>query len=808
MRGKTAHFGILLFLLLASSLCILLEFPPHPAAETAPAAQFSAERAMIHEYHIARVPHPAGSLDHGRVRDSIVAELTRLGLEAQIQRTTGVTEKYLAAGSVENIVARLPGMSGRPDAVLLAAHYDSVAAGPGAADDGAGVAALLETLRALRASPPLLHDVIFLFTDSEEDGLLGASAFMAEHPWAADVRIAINFEARGNAGVSQLFETSPQNGLLVSALARSPHPAGSSFTYEVYRHMPNDTDLTVLKMSGIPAMNFAFIRNWAAYHTPLDSPDELNRGSLQQHGDTALSLARFFGNADLHKLKEPDAVYFTLPGMVFLHYPVSWTWPLSLVALALTAIAFARLFFLRSAAAGRLTLRRALQGLGVNFLALLGLPLTAFGFVKLVAWLHLHKLSDGDLIQNNFYLLSLAALCVALWTGLFFWRRRAWGPLPLNLGGALILLAAALALAKWLPGGSYAILWPLLVLQAMIDFTAPEPLPAAPSNASVEPPPDPPPAGPSDSLVPAIASAKEFLATLTPEKIATTAYAVILCLISLPALLLILPLFHGFYLALGLTPMGAPLLALLLALLLMALAPALEALLASLRLFLPLGALAAALLFFAGGALFTGYSEDHPKPSAMVYALDADSGKAVWAFAASRTDSWSRQYLGDSPVRAKLPGFFPPWYPPEQLQYEAPVLPLPQPEVGLLESTVAGDSRTLRLHVSAPPAARVLALSAGDAPIAESWVNGKKLGDPKAARFNPGGKWMLSYSNPPAEGIELKLVIDGPGPLKLSVVARTIGLPEIPGRTFLPRPPDSIPRHSGDETLVRRTVVY
>ncbi|MBZ5528880.1 MAG: M20/M25/M40 family metallo-hydrolase [Acidobacteriia bacterium] len=795
MRGKAANSAILLFLLLASSLCILLEIPPHPAGETAPAAEFSAERAMTYEYQIARRPHPSGSAEHNRVRDALVAELTRLGLDPQIQRTTAVTEKYLAAGSVENIAARLPGLSGSGGAILLAAHYDSVAAGPGAGDDAAGVAALLETLRALRASPPLLHDVIFLFTDAEEDGLLGASAFMAEHPWAPDVRIAINFEARGNSGVSQLFETSSQNGLLISALAKSPHPAGSSFTYEIYRRMPNDTDLTIFKKSGAPAMNFAFIGHWAAYHTPLDNPDELDRGSLQQHGEAALSLARFFGNADLAKLQEPDAVYFSLPGIAFLHYPASWTWPLSLVALALTAISFARFFYLRSPAA-QISYKRVLQGLGVNLLALLALPLVAFGFIKLIAWLHGKKLPAGDLTQNVWYLLSLIALCAALWTALLLWRRKIWGPLPLNLGGALILLAVTLALAKWLPGGNYAFLWPLFVLQAMLDFSAPEP------------PQEEAPALAPQEETPSEENSSAASHTSAAATLASVAYAVVLCLISLPALLLILPLFHGFYVALGLTTMGAPLLALLLALLFMSLAPAIEALLATEGVLLPLNALAAALLFFAAGALFTRYSPDHPQPSMLVYALDADSGKALWASTSFRADSWTQQFVGDSPIRAKLPAFFPPWHQAELLQHDAPVLPLPPPEARLLESTVAADTRTLLLRITAPRPARVLSLSVSDSQIVDSWVNGKKLGDPKAARFNPGGNWMLTYSNPPAEGIELKLILRGPATLKLSVVSRSSGLPEIPGKTFSSRPPDSIPHHSGDETLLRRTFVF
>ena len=131
------------------------------------------------------------------MRDYLMGELIRLGVTPESQIATGVMPKFSSAGSVENIVARLKGSSGGSDAVVLVAHYDSVAAGPGAGDDGSGVVALLETLRALKAGPVLKNDVIFLLTDGEEDGLLGAAAFVAEHPWFRDVRIAINFDSRG-----------------------------------------------------------------------------------------------------------------------------------------------------------------------------------------------------------------------------------------------------------------------------------------------------------------------------------------------------------------------------------------------------------------------------------------------------------------------------------------------------------------------------------------------------------------------------------------------------------------------------------
>ena len=106
---------------------------------------------------------------------------------------------------IRNVIARWRG-SGPPGkkALALAAHYDSRTSGPGAADDASGVAAILESLRTLKAGPPPERDVIVLLNDGEEAGLLGAQVFSDEHPWAKDVGVALNFDARGNSGPSYM----------------------------------------------------------------------------------------------------------------------------------------------------------------------------------------------------------------------------------------------------------------------------------------------------------------------------------------------------------------------------------------------------------------------------------------------------------------------------------------------------------------------------------------------------------------------------------------------------------------------------
>ncbi|PYJ27576.1 MAG: hypothetical protein DME90_09830, partial [Verrucomicrobia bacterium] len=307
-----------------------------------PRSAFSAARAMKHVLAIAKRPHPVGSAEHDQMRDYLIAQLRNLGLDPQIQNATGVCTRSADAGRVQNILARMPGRQSGGPAVLLVAHYDSVEAAPGAADDGAGIAAILETVRALRAGAPLLHDIIVLFTDGEEPGLLGAAAFVREHPWAKDVAMALNFEARGTTGRSLMFETGPGNLDAVRVLRTVPGvTAGSVFT-TIYRTMPNDTDLSELALLGIPALNFAFGDGADRYHTSRDDIAHLNTGSLQHHGQQALALARAFANGPLPRQRTGDAVFFDLPLIGFVVYSEKWAMLLALVAAALAVVVIIR----------------------------------------------------------------------------------------------------------------------------------------------------------------------------------------------------------------------------------------------------------------------------------------------------------------------------------------------------------------------------------------------------------------------------------------------------------------------------------
>ncbi|MBW8766731.1 MAG: M20/M25/M40 family metallo-hydrolase, partial [Geodermatophilales bacterium] len=341
--GRTAGLVLLVLLLGLVACSVVALQPPAPAPADAPATEFSAARAFEHVQAIAAQTHVAGSAADDRVVDSLVATLTGLGLDTRVQHAvgtwgTGPGEAEMAR--VRNVVAVLPGTdpTGR---VFLMAHHDSVQNGPGAADDGAGVSALLESVRALASGPRPRNDVVVVLTDAEEACLCGAEAFASSHPLASGGGVVLNFEARGTGGPPIMFETSLGNADLAGVFAdAAPHPVASSFAVEVYRVLPNDTDFSVLlRDGGFTGLNTAFIDGAAGYHTPQDVPGHLNRGSLQAMGDNALAVARALGDRDLGTLARPaaeDATYFPVLGRL-VRYPGSAVWPLAAAALVAVA---------------------------------------------------------------------------------------------------------------------------------------------------------------------------------------------------------------------------------------------------------------------------------------------------------------------------------------------------------------------------------------------------------------------------------------------------------------------------------------
>jgi hypothetical protein len=358
---------------------------PQIVAAHAPETEFSAERA---EAVLARIlgperPHPVSTPENAAVRARILTELEGVGLHPIVRHGFGCKTidsfGLVSCASVNNILAEVKPGAGR--AIILMAHYDSVPAGPGAADDESGVATVIETARALRADPTASrHPIIALLTDGEEADLLGAAAFLHDPELKSRVGAVINVEARGNQGPSLLFQTSAGDGPLIDLYARATRDYATSSLYpEIYRVLPNDTDLTLFIRDGFPSFNFAFVGNVAHYHTTLDTRAHLDPVTLQQHGNNMLGIARGLEKADFAQLHGRDDIYLDILGRVLLRTPKSWALPLSILAFLLLALAAWR--------AGPVAAADALRGLLITPALVLGATMIGFVLFELASLL-------------------------------------------------------------------------------------------------------------------------------------------------------------------------------------------------------------------------------------------------------------------------------------------------------------------------------------------------------------------------------------------------------------------------------------
>jgi hypothetical protein len=736
-------------LVLAVVLGVAPLAPTTPVPASAPATEFSGDRAMRTLAVIAARPHPTGSAADDDVREYLVHELEALGFEVDVEDTTGLTEVYakrwgipVVAAHVRNIVARRLGRERGP-ALMLMAHYDSRELAPGASDDGYGTATLLETARALAASAPLRHDVVVLLTEGEEEGLLGARAFLDESPVAHDVGLVLNFEARGDRGPVMMFQTSEHAGALVDVLASAaPHVAASSLSQEVYRRMPNDTDLTPWLRAGYPAMNFANVDGFGRYHQPTDTVGNADRATLQHHGSYALALTRAF--ADRDELVPPatgDEVYFTA-GTVFVHYAAREATTLALLAVGLLAIVVGVGTWRR-----RFPLPAVLAGAGVSLLALVAAALVGMG-----AWWAADHATGGALatqqVRDALRKTVVAALVLlgsgVAW-GVFALARRRVRTDCLAVGAMLWWALLAVGTAVALPGTSFLFVWPLMA------------------------------AGMAWCMRVAVRSLDgEHPAAIAAHLVAAMA-----------AIVLLVPLALQLGVAFG--PSVAPALAGLGALAATAAVPAMKSFGSPRRWIVPTLLVGGAVAGIFVPCIVPPYDASSPRPDSLLYVQDADRGTASWISFDDAPDAWTARALSGA-KREAMPALLP-RSKHELLQAAANVVPLDPPRIGVLSDTHTGATRSLRLRVMLPAGTEIVELAVPpSAHVTDASVQGKRFG------VEAGDGWLdLAFFGPPPAGIELGLETASAGTIPLRIIAQARGLPAALTPALGPRPPDRMP---------------
>ncbi|MBI1318408.1 MAG: M20/M25/M40 family metallo-hydrolase [Candidatus Hydrogenedens sp.] len=714
-----------------------------PKPETAPANEFSAERAHKHLLEMCRETHPTGSQAAKRVREYLVSTIDSMGYHAEVQKAivpSRTNRLPYELRYVENVIVYIPGTDST-GLYLNMAHYDSVPYGLGASDDGAGCAAMLEVLRALKEYPPLKNDVAFLFTDGEEAGLLGPRGFM-QHPLYQDLKLVLNYEARGYYGPSMMFELSDENGWIIDQVAAAaPAPVASSIMFDAADRMPTTTDYEVFRRAGIPGMGLAYVGGIEYYHTKNDSPEKISLGSLQHHGEYGLPLALHFGNIALDNVRAPNQVYFTLwPGRL-VKYPARYI-PM-FAALTILAVASTLLI-------GKwrdvLCLRRTLLGAGAHLIASLCAALLVAG-VMFAGWM----LQEEYVVYSTWwYYAGFVCVTVAIYAGVLRAVRGPLGVVNLAAGALLCWIPLMLAVCAYFPGGSYFATWPVL------------------------------------------GSALGLLAVLAVGDRApglTVAAVLAACIVPL---IILVPL--QYMSVTGMTIVPAPFWMLMLCMELGLLLIPLHWAMGERGVWMPALGTGLALPILAAALFGLRFTETTPKMNHLCYGMNCTTNEAFWISQDKQLDDWLRNFFSDVNDRQSVDEFVY-GFGGKALKAAAPLTDAPQPEVDVLSDASEGGKRTLRLKVRSPrKAARIDIALAPGTQVYGATLQGNPLGGASGEpQVGEGEAWRARYQGLPYDGLDLMLVVDDGVPLDLAVREESFGvLPPVPGVDAPKRPANMV----------------
>ncbi|NHF60492.1 M28 family peptidase [Flavobacteriaceae bacterium TP-CH-4] len=751
----------LLLILLAIYWVFRASMPTYSPDRDAPATDFSTDRSLVHVKAMSQKPHAVGFPAHTEVRNYVIGALRKMGLETSVQ------EGYTAGdwgnlSKATNILARLKG-SGSGKALMLLSHYDSNPnSSLGASDAGSGVATILEGIRAfLSENKTFKNDIIVLISDAEELGLNGADLFVNQHPWAKEVGLVLNFEARGSGGPSyMLIETNRGNGRLIEEFSKADpeYPVANSLVYSIYKMLPNDTDLTVFREDlDIEGLNFAFIDDHYDYHTVRDNYERLDRKTLAHQGTYLMALLKHFSNADLNNLKSlNDFVYFNIPFFRLVSYPFEWIWPMFALA-----VFFFALIMMKGFRKKTLTIRE----IGIGFVPLLASLLingvVGFYSFTVLKWLYPDYTDMLHGFTYNGYTYIAAFVLFAVSVCFYTYHRFKSVTTPNLLVAPLVLwLVVCAAVAVYLPGASFFVV-PVYALLAAFFITNNQKRPNA------------------------------FL----------------LVFLILPALWIYAPFIKMFPVGLGLKMMVA------------------STLLTTLTFFLMLPVFGYYKrkngLAFLGMFLFVGcmivahfqsdFNPDKAKPSSLLYVLDADTKTAKWATYDHKLIAWNAQFLGKDKrtpevlakrtISSKYSSGF-------SFVSDAPLKQIATPKIDIERDTIIGDLRHIELCITPQRKVNRLEVFTNDINFKAALVNGIALSD-YYLKNRKRGKLISHYiSN--NDYTELRLAIPKKAQLELTIYEASNDLLENPQFTVPKRPEFSIPMPFvlNDAVLVTKTIRF
>ncbi|MDP2686974.1 MAG: M28 family peptidase [Aequorivita sp.] len=739
--------------------------PHYKADEVVPATEFSVDRALQPLSEISKKPHYLGSEGHAEVREFLITELRKLGLDPHIQEGFSLNPESKTLNKPINIVARIKGLE-EGNTLLLLSHYDSALVPSfGASDAGSGLVTILESVRAYLASREQpKNDIIILFSDAEEIGLDGAKLFVNEHPWAKNVGLVLNFEARGSSGPSNMIlETNGGNSVLVKEFVKAnpDFPVASSLMYSVYKMLPNDTDSTIFREDGdVPSFFFAFIDSHFNYHTANDNYYNLSDNSLAHQGSYLLPLIHYFANADLSKLKsETDDVYVNFPWVKMISYPFSWILPM----LILATLLFLFLIFYG-------LYRRKLNGkmMGLGFIPFL-ISLISCGIIGFFGWkliLALYpqyaEIQQGFTYNGHWYIAFFVFLSLTITFAIYKKFTKKFFEPSFYVAPMLFWLLINVAVFIILKGAAFFI-------------------------------------------IPVFFGLLSFFVMLRQERPSLLSMA----LMAVPAIFIFAPLIQFFPVGLGLKML---VISCVFTVLLFALLWPVFGYY-KMKGFLSVLCLLLAVFFFIKAHSKSDFSEERKKPNSLVYFKDADASKSYWLTYDKEIDEWTQQYLGENPEDASQilgEASYNKYGTNFSYAAEAPKKSIPDFEVILEEDALVENSRNVRFTIVPKRKVNKIDLySVENTPFKTLEFNGKKALISDASENYRGTKneALINYYVSENDSLKVTFSVEKGIPVSFKVMEYSFDLITDPQFNISKRPNYIMPKPFviTDAVAVKRT---
>lgn len=283
-------------------------------------------------YEITRQPHPYNSHDNDAVHSHLLSRIreevngTKWEVFEDMQSNfTHWTEESTIYFEGTNILLHLPG----PKPFLVSAHYDSVATGFGATDNGAGVAIVLSLIRKFADSP---RGIVLNLNNGEEGGLNGARAFL-QHPLSTVPVEFLNLEGAGSGGHALLGRA---QGSMKAYDAKQPFVSVITSDFASSGIVRSTTDFVIYRdrYDGLD-LHFIAPRSW--YHTSRDTPQNMGIESVAHMKDTVFRTVERLARRDVQGDQE---VFFSLFATTLIRIPLKVMYAINIVMLVVVPLAF------------------------------------------------------------------------------------------------------------------------------------------------------------------------------------------------------------------------------------------------------------------------------------------------------------------------------------------------------------------------------------------------------------------------------------------------------------------------------------